>query len=291
MTTLQSDIERGGEIEMTLARRVQEISTLPTISQKVARVAGDPKAGPSDLIEAIASDPVLCARLLRDAHAVVGVLGYPATNLEHVVAALGMKHVRDAVLTATISDLFRMPGTIDVYCRSDLWRHMVAVAVAARMIARQINHDHPEDVFLAGLLHDLGIIVEDEQVHADFCRVIGSLEKGKTLTASERMLLGFDHASLGAVVAGLWGFSEGVRAAIRYHHMATAYRGAMPTSCCASRLAICFARCEESRRSGSISSGFRGRRFSALALKERDIPSLQTDLSRELADHARLFLL
>lgn len=83
-----------------------------------------------------------------------------------------------------------------------------------------------EDAFLAGLLHDVGIILEDQYAHRDFEQVLLSptLSSG-TLTEAERRRLGFDHTLLGERVASNWHLPECVRVAISFHHSSALYRG------------------------------------------------------------------
>ncbi len=70
-----------------------------------------------------------------------------------------MKQVRNLAITASVSKLFRQEEAIGSYLRSQLWQHLVSVGVCARLIAMRREFENFEDMFLAGLLHDIGIIL------------------------------------------------------------------------------------------------------------------------------------
>ena len=93
------------------------------------------------------------------------------------------------------------------------------------MIAQRMCAAHFEDVFLAGLLHDLGIVLEDQHVHGSFVETIQSARAGKTLVDVEQAHLGFDHTLLGEKVAQQWNLPNGVADAMRDHHDSAACQG------------------------------------------------------------------
>ncbi|RMF89914.1 MAG: HDOD domain-containing protein [Planctomycetota bacterium] len=208
-----------------VARRIDEISTLPHVAIRILQIANDPTSCAADLTIAMESDTALSARVLRFVNSSAYGLREKITNLQQAIAYLGVKAIRNLALTASVSELFKVDETIGTYKRSELWRHLVSVAVIARLIARKLGHTNAEDMFLAGLLHDIGIILEDQHIHTSFCRVIDRLTDETPLCAVEKNVLAFDHSMLGECLGKLWGFPEGVKDTIRYHHMSVNYRG------------------------------------------------------------------
>jgi HD superfamily phosphodiesterase len=55
---------------------------------------------------------------------------------------------------------------IDDYSRAALWKHSVAVALCGKLIYRREFRLRGENIYAAGLLHDIGIIIEDQFRHA-----------------------------------------------------------------------------------------------------------------------------
>ncbi len=206
-------------------QQIDDISTLPQVAAKVIQVASNPDSGVSELKSVMESDAPLSARVLKCVNSSAYGIRSKITQLQQAIAYLGMKQIRNLALTASVSELFREKTAIGRYSRSELWRHLVSVGLCARMIAMRRGIENFEDAFLAGLLHDIGIVLEDQYCHAKFKDMMTHLDESKTLGENEREALGFEHTLLGEKIAVRWGFPENVRAAIRFHHGSATYRG------------------------------------------------------------------
>jgi putative nucleotidyltransferase with HDIG domain len=208
-----------------VVRQVNEVSTLPNVATKVMEVANDPDSNASDLRGVIETDAALSARILRCVNSSAYATRERISNLQQAIAYLGLKQIRSLALTASVAELFAQDEAIGSYRRRGLWQHLVAVGICARLLAMRRQIPDFEDAFVAGLLHDIGIILEDQYVHDHFRNVIQTLTPGTTLAETERNVLGFDHARLGAKFAESWRFPPRLTAAIGYHHMSVRYRG------------------------------------------------------------------
>jgi putative nucleotidyltransferase with HDIG domain len=270
-------------------RRIDEISTLPQIAVRVMEVANDPNSGPIDLKRVVESDPALSARIIRCVNSSAYARRIKTTNLQEAIAYLGMKQIRNLAMTASISELFSVDEKIGPYCRSQLWRHLVSVGICARLIAMRRKMPNFEEAYLAGLLHDIGIVLEDQYAHPGFVAVLRGLAGAKTLIEAERAMLGFDHAVLGEAVATNWRFPEAVTASIRHHHVSSGYRGEhiQVVRCVEVANVICTLK-------GISSIGLKLVKISqaalaGLSLSGEDIRVLAADLDQELASSSSLF--
>ena len=281
---------RGGKPTLEqVAGRIDEISTLPQVAFRVMEVANDPNSGAADLKEVMEGDAALSARVLRCVNSSAYATRTKITNLQQAIAYLGLKQIRNMAMTASVSELFKKEEHVGSYQRSNLWRHLVSVGICARLIALRRKLRDFEDAFLAGLLHDIGIVLEDQHVHKAFCRVIETLDPQQTLVAVEQRELGFDHTQLGEQVAKAWNFPESIIASIRHHHASVSYRGE----------AINVVRCVEVANllctlTDASSVGMKLVRVSqpamaGLSLTRDDISVLAADLKEELARNASLF--
>jgi putative nucleotidyltransferase with HDIG domain len=289
MLTIQSESERLNPAIEHVVRRIDEISTLPQIALRVMEVANDRDSGPIDLNEVIETDPALSARIIRCVNSSAYARRTKSSSLQEAIAFLGLKQIRNLAMTASVSDLFMGGDTIGPYCRSQLWRHLVSVGICARLIAMRRKMSNFEEAFLAGLLHDIGIVLEDQYMHEQFVAVMQSLDGVKTLAEAEYSQFGFDHTTLGERVAANWQFPEATKAAIRYHHTSIVYRGEH----------INIVRCVEVANlictlKGIPSVGIKLLKISqpalaGLSLTGEDIKVLADDLDQELAASASLF--
>ena len=208
-----------------VTRRVHGISTLPTVALKIVEVANDPDSGAAEMKAVMESDAAFASRVLRCVNSSAYAVRTRITNLQQAIAYLGVKQIRNLAITASVGELFKAGDALGTYNRSELWKHLVSVGLCARLIAMRLRKANFEDVFLAGLLHDIGIILEDEHDHERFAGMVSSLDDQRLLMEVERERLNYDHTMLGQKIAEDWGFPETVRAGIRFHHNSEGYRG------------------------------------------------------------------
>ena len=272
-------------------RKVTEISTLPHIALRVMSVANDPDAGASDLRVVVEGDPALSGRVLKCVNSAAYGLRNRVTSLQRAISYLGFKQVRNLAVTAAVSDVFKKDDQINHYRRSQLWRHLVSVAVCSKMIAARQRIAEFEEVFLAGLLHDLGIILEDQYCHDGFVYMMHNLSSGQTLPQMEQQILGFDHTRIGTRVAEAWKFPEEVHDTMRFHHMPENYRGNHGDilACVVLGNILCTLK-------GIPSIGVNilrptGWSMEKLGLTKEDVKVLAADLDEELNAHEALFKL
>jgi HD-like signal output (HDOD) protein len=271
------------------ARTVDEISTLPHVAMRVLEVAQDPDASVSQLKGVLEQDVSLTARVLRCVNSSLFGLRVKVTNLQTAVAYLGFNQVRNLAVTASVAEIFRGGEPIGTYHREELWKHLVSVGICARMIAMRQRLQIFEDAFLAGLLHDIGIVLLDQHAHTGFCEVIAALKPNVPLVEVEKSILGFDHTEAGERIATSWKFPEAARDAIRYHHRAGDYRGehGAIVRCVELANGICTLK-------GISSVGMKLAKvspttLSALGVSREDLLVLANDLDAELTRSAELF--
>jgi HD-like signal output (HDOD) protein len=272
-----------------VVRRIDQISTLPQVALRVMQVASDPKSSAGDLKEVMEGDVALSARVLRCANSSAYAVRTKITSLQQAIAYLGMKQIRNLAATAGVSELFMRDEAIGTYRRGGLWRHLVSVALCSRLIAMRMKLSNFEDMFLAGLLHDIGIVLEDQYAHLEFAAAIEGLRPEESLMESERRAMGFDHTALGERLAEIWAFPEPVKAAIRHHHGSVCYQGE----------SLALLRCVEVGNlicslKGISSVGVcrikvRPETLRGLSLGKQDILVLSEDLDREIAQNSALF--
>lgn len=284
-----TSVQEPSAILEKLTAHIDDLSSLPQVAMRVMEIANNERSTVADLKAVMENDASLSARVLRCINSSAYALRAKVTNLQQAIGYLGMKHIRNIAMTASVNDLFREDETIGSYRRVALWRHLVAVGLCARLIAMRRSVTAFEDAFLAGLLHDIGIVLADQYAHVPFIKTMERLEASRTLCDVERNTLDFDHTMLGEKIGQRWGFPEAVQAAIRYHHASVNYRGEH----------IAIVRCVEVANMictvKDVSSiGLRLVRNSppalaGLALSGADLRVLAEDLDREMAQNATLF--
>ncbi|TWT95853.1 HDOD domain protein [Botrimarina colliarenosi] len=194
------------------------LCTLPTVAQKVIQIADDSASDATDLLVVIEQDPAVSARLMQVVNSAYCGLRNPVGDLKTALTLLGVERVRNLALTLSIGAVLGRHDTSGRLDPTRLWDHAVCVGTVSRMIAKRSDACHPEEAYLAGLLHDIGLLFINQHLGSLVPRVLALLKSGVALPTAEHRVLGFDHAQLGAYVAWRGHFPPSLVHTIDYHH-------------------------------------------------------------------------
>lgn len=272
-----------------IAEQISDVSTLPHVALRVMEVANDPDCGARDLKEVMEADVSLSTRVLRVVNSSAYAVRTKVTNLQQAIAYLGSKQVRNLAMTASVSRLFQQDETIGRYQRLGLWRHLVAVGTCSRLLAMRLRMKNFEDIFLAGLLHDLGLILADQHFHQAFTNLMLHVEEGKPIYQHERNDLGFTHGQLAGEIAKKWRFPDGVVTAIVHHHSSVMYHGEHIDTVRCVEVANLVCTLKQMSSIGINCLRVPQATLNALGLSKNDLVVLGEDLDRELKANQVLF--
>jgi len=204
---------------MKVVEKIGEVSTLPQVLRRVLNVTSDPNAGAAQLQDILQADPALTGKILKVANSAYYGATQKILNVKHAVVFLGFKTVKNLCIAASVCDMFTSDYQIGSYSREELWKHSLMVAICSKAISQRSGINLGEDIFTAGIIHDIGIIMEDQYFHKDFVRVLEAPHLSDLgLTAVEQEVFGFDHAGLGGRVVAKWRIPAEIARTIEYHH-------------------------------------------------------------------------
>lgn len=209
---------KQAKLEKRLAK-VHDLPTLPVVVNNVIQITQNPKSSALEVGRAISYDQALATKVLRTANS--AFYGFPRkiTTITHAIVILGFANIRNIVLTASIFDMFPSKGGSKYFDREGFWKHSLACGVTSKLIAKRLGIKNLEEVFICGLLHDLGKLVLDTYFKEDFARVVRLVkEKEILIRDAEQQLLDIDHAAVGGIVADKWNLPPALIKAIRFHH-------------------------------------------------------------------------
>jgi len=207
----------------TIERMVEEVRDLPMSMSEtlpaVIEACDNADTSVNDLTSLISADQSLVAMLLKLANSAYYGYARRIETLPEAIVLLGFSTIKSLAITATTMNLLFQSDDELSSVRHEIWSHSLGVGVAARALARKRGNIHPEKAFVAGLLHDLGMIILSVYRKQDFQRVLETADRdGLTYEEAELQVLGFSHADLGAQVAEAWSFPATHCEAIRCHH-------------------------------------------------------------------------
>lgn len=199
-------------------RALNAMPSVPTIVQPLSEMLRqDPdQLNVQRVIELVSYDSTIAAQCLRVANSPL----FGRRNTETVraaVLALGVKRVEAIVLGCCLNRI--VPPDSWALDALTFWRHCLGCALVTSRMARLIGYPDPEKAYLAGLLHDLGMLVNTMTCTKEYRRSIARARECRIcLDDSERECLGFTHCQSGAILAQQWKFSSDVISTIEFHH-------------------------------------------------------------------------
>lgn len=206
-------------VEKAVAK-LGDIATLPEVTIKIIEIVEDPKSTARDLHEIIKNDPALSVKVLKVVNSAFYGLPGQIASVDRAIILLGLSAVKNIAIAASIARLFKGGRVSQHFSASDLWRHSVAVAVASHDIAKATPHPVLlNEVFVAGMIHDIGMLVERQVFPEEFSQVVDEcLETDIDFLACERKLIGADHQAFGVGLTTKWKFPRHLRASVGFHH-------------------------------------------------------------------------
>lgn len=194
----------------------QELSSLPQTLSEVLRVTKDENSATSDLSNVISHDPALTAKILRIVNSPYYGSAREITTLTQAVITLGTRTVTALALSTSIYDVTgKWNNSID---RISFWRHSLETAIAARLIAESINYPYPEEAFISGLLHDIGLLVLEKSFPDKFNSLWRQAESGDHFNELEENHWGTNHARVGQFLLEQWNIPAVISDAVGQHH-------------------------------------------------------------------------
>lgn len=196
-----------------------DISSIKQVVTEILRIIKDESSSARDLRNIVEKDPPLCANVLKLANS--AQYGYPKSisDIQEAIICIGFDAVRELALNQKVCELFMKEDTIHGYSRLSLWKHCSAVALCCKMIYRREFRERGDNIYVAGLLHDLGIIVEDQFFREMFEQALKkSAQEEINLYTAEKATLKIDHAAISRAVADDWDFPDELVHAMGFHH-------------------------------------------------------------------------
>lgn len=222
-----------------LVANVVHLISLPSVYTQLEEALKDPQHTRDDIANVVSIDPALSTRILRIINSSYYALPNTVQNIRTAVNLIGEYDLRNMVLVSSVvnSVTVLVDRGIDLL---QFWRHSIRCGITAKLLAKIYAVSDPEQLFLAGLLHDLGQLIIYKNEPELFNTVLWHVtQEGSDRYLVEQRLLGFDHAIIGALLADNWGLPKKLIEIIMYHHQpehSTQYQKEAKLVCLADRL-------------------------------------------------------
>lgn len=178
------------------------LPTLPDVALRIRDAANDPAKGVADIVKLVQADAVIAAYCLKVANSAAYAAASPVQGVQDAVMRMGIAATRDLITAFTLKDLF---SALDSQTRALMrmaWLHSSRIAALGYVIARHSQRLNAEQALLAGLVHDIGMLVllREWPVHAH-----AAIDQ-QTLKMLARELNG----AVGSMVLRAWHFPDSI---------------------------------------------------------------------------------
>jgi len=191
---------------------VKNLPTLPVALEEARRLADNPKTTVAQLARVIERDQVLSGKVLKIVNS--PTYGFPGriASIQNALILIGFNVIKSLLISAAIFEgvASGMP---------ELWRHSSACSVVCKELGRILRMDNGDELFIAGLLHDIGKVVTLVQLPEAYQEIIRLVhEEDISFHAAETHVLGVAHTHIGAWLLEHWNLPVNLRHAVAYHH-------------------------------------------------------------------------
>jgi HD-like signal output (HDOD) protein len=193
--------------------RLRTVPTLPKVMERVVSALEDPDVDFERVADLIEIDQALTSQILRLANSAFYSTAQGAVSrVSQALVVLGAVVSRSVLLSTTVLDIRRVKLT-------GFWEHSLGCAVAAGALSKTLGRGQPEEVAVAGLLHDLGKVILYKEMPDAFDTVAErATDEKKSFRDTERGILGVDHGEIASWLVEKWRFPSCLAEPIAFHH-------------------------------------------------------------------------
>ena len=204
-----------------MLKTVEEVPALPEVFHQLMEALDNPLSTAEHISKIIGTDPGITSKVLKLVNS--AFYGFPSqiTSITRAVVILGFNEVRNMVIaTSVIGSFLQLKGDQKGIAKQ-LWRHSLGVAIISKNLGRKVGlaDSDIEDIFVAGLLHDIGKLVHLSSLPKDF-EIIHGRSKTEELPYQviEQEQLGFDHTYTARILLKSWRLPQALRFIVSRHH-------------------------------------------------------------------------
>jgi HD-like signal output (HDOD) protein len=199
---------------------VSGLMAFPFTVSKIIQLSNDGASGAADLAKVIESDPVISTNLLKICNSVLFAASTRRiSSIKDAVIRIGFNETRRIAMSMSVMKLFDSGKGNFGFNRINFWQHCLAAAIVAEQIAKKMGDVNSDEAFLAGMLHDFGVIILDEFFSPVFSKIL----ELTTNTASrfievEKEILGISHIDITNTLFKDWNIPESISEGIHGHY-------------------------------------------------------------------------
>jgi len=202
----------------TILAELKSLEPLPHVAMRVMEIGSRDEVVPLDLVSVIETDVAMTAKVLKLSNSAYYGFRREIGSLTEAGNLLGVSALVNLVLTGCAERYFRRHAHMDERLQHRLWEESVSNAIAAALLARLSGSVDRNRAYTAGLLQNIGRLVLEHHMQREEGEIEHAVAHGVSRIEAERLVLGVDHAEVGARLCQRWNFPEVLVDTVRHHH-------------------------------------------------------------------------
>ncbi len=203
-------------------KRINAFEALPSVPQIIVRVreiSEDPQSSVADLANIILSDHALTARILKIANsAFYAEFANKVSTVTQAITLMGFRTVQNVIISLALFDSMQHSAQHHKFDFRQFWTRSLSTGVIAKMLASAAKYKIPEEAFIAGFMHDIGIAVLAMIFPEEYDVVLKRIERGEEYLSAEKSIFGIDHTEVGGWLARKWNLPPLLLRPVTDHH-------------------------------------------------------------------------
>jgi HD-like signal output (HDOD) protein/ActR/RegA family two-component response regulator len=282
---------RTKKIEL-MVKHIAKLMAFPFTVAKVLQLADNEKSGAADLAKILEADPVIAANILKVSNTVFFASANRRINsIKDSIVRVGFRETKRIVISMSVMDLFASSSTRPGFNRFHFWFHSLGTAIIAEAMAKRFGDINAEEAFLAGLLHDFGLILLDEFYPTIFSKVLeATVNSGAHFVDKELEIIEITHVDIVSELFASWKLPDSITEAVTHHY--SILDDDAPINTAGRKLAMCTAMGNVVSKTFSLGAAadqyvipLPNSMFKALKMLQGFGPSFEKDVNRD----AKLF--
>lgn len=203
---------------IVLAIESGKIPSPPQLLLRLLQIVDNESTTTGELAKLVSQDPGLSTRILSVANSPALRRGTELHSLDNCLIALGTRLVRSIATCLSIQNLFDRRSNLSSNDLSGFWSHSLLVAELSRDLAASAGYAHPDEAYLAGLLHDIGQLILLSALGEPYAQLLAADADENSLQTMEIARFGTHHGEIGTWLADKWQLDSSFADGILFHH-------------------------------------------------------------------------
>jgi|GEM_PF-570806 len=197
---------------------LRDLPAIPTVISQLLNALDNIDIPALQIAKLIERDQALTSKILQAANSPLYGFSRKISTVELAVVIMGFNAIKEIIISLVVQKFVRKysKSLIDI---NSFWNYSVFCGAASKLLARKLGYKLAGEAFVAGLMHDMGILILIQHFNIEFRKIkIIQQEHKYSLTYCEEIVLGCTHADIGAWLAEKWNLPTQLVDAIKYHH-------------------------------------------------------------------------